>query len=60
MPNNPDTPFRLDHPLQDYKEHSIRDNFDPLIINWKGKIGTVILYHQFRMLIIWQKRTVQM
>ncbi len=39
MPNNPDTPFRLDHPLQDYKEHSIRDNFDPLIINWKGKIG---------------------
>ena len=39
MPNNPHTPFRLDHPLQDYKEHSITDNINPLIINWKGKIG---------------------
>ena len=39
MPNNPDTPFRLDHPLQDYKEHSIRDTINPLVINWKGKIG---------------------
>ena len=39
MPNNPHTPFRLDHPLKDYTEHSIRDNFDPLVINWKGKIG---------------------
>ena len=38
MPNNPDTPFRLDHPLQDYKEHSIRDTINPLVINWKGKI----------------------
>ena len=39
MPNNPHTPFRLDHPLQDYKEHSIRDVLNPLVINWKGKIG---------------------
>ena len=39
MPNNPDTPFRLDDPLQGSKDISIRDNINPLIINWKGKIG---------------------
>lgn len=40
MPNNPHTPFRLDDPLvPDYNEYSIQDNLNPLVINWKGKIG---------------------
>ena len=40
MPNNPHTPLRVDDPLvPDYNEYSIQDNFNPLVINWKGKIG---------------------
>ena len=39
MPNNPHTPFRLDHPLQDYQDFRAPTNIDPLVINWKGKIG---------------------
>lgn len=39
MPNNPHTPFRLDDPLQDYKDYPAPTNIDPLVINWKGKIG---------------------
>ena len=39
MPNNPDTEFRLDHPLKDSKDVSVRDNINPIVINWKGKIG---------------------
>jgi hypothetical protein len=39
MPNNPHTPFRLDDPLQDYKNYRAPTNIDPLVINWKGKIG---------------------
>ena len=40
MPNNPHTKLRVDDPLvPDYNEFSIQDNFHPLVINWKGKIG---------------------
>jgi hypothetical protein len=40
MPNNPHTPLRVDDPLvPDYNEYSVQDNFSPLVINWKGKIG---------------------
>jgi hypothetical protein len=40
MPNNPHTPLRIDDPLvPDYNEWSVQDNFNPLVINWKGKIG---------------------
>ena len=39
MPNNPFTPFRLDGLLDGYKEYRAPTNVDPLIINWKGKIG---------------------
>lgn len=39
MPNNPFTPFRLDGLLDDYIEYRAPTNIDPLIINWKGKIG---------------------
>jgi hypothetical protein len=40
MPNNPHTPLRVDHPLiPDYNKWPIQDNIDPLVINWKGKIG---------------------
>ena len=39
MPNNPHTPFRLDDPYKDYTKHKLDNRMDPLIINWKGKIG---------------------
>ena len=39
MPNNPHTEFRLDDPLKDSKDISVRDNINPIVINWKGKIG---------------------
>ena len=39
MPNNPHTEFRLDDPLGDSKDISVRDNINPIVINWKGKIG---------------------
>jgi len=39
MPNNPHTPFRLDGLLDGYKDFRAPTNVDPLIINWKGKIG---------------------
>ena len=39
MPNNPHTEFRLDDPLKDSKDVSVRDNISPIVINWKGKIG---------------------
>jgi len=39
MPNNPYTPFRLDDPYKGYKRHKIETRMDPLVINWKGKIG---------------------
>ena len=39
MPNNPHTPFRQDTLLQGMEDISVRDNINPLVINWKGKIG---------------------
>lgn len=39
MPNNPFTPFRLDDPYKDYKDKPLDERIDPLVINWKGKIG---------------------
>lgn len=39
MPNNPYTKFRLDDPYSGYKRHKLDMRTDPLVINWKGKIG---------------------
>ena len=39
MPNNPYTPFRQDDPYKDYLKHKLDNRMDPLVINWKGKIG---------------------
>ena len=39
MPNNPHTDFRLDDLHMGSKDVSVRDTINPLVINWKGKIG---------------------
>ncbi len=39
MPNNPFTKFRQDDPYKDYKAIKLDVRNDPLVINWKGKIG---------------------
>ena len=39
MPNNPPIKKRVDSPFKDYRDNPIASNSDPLVINWKGKIG---------------------
>ena len=39
MPNNPEIEIRHDNPFKDYQNKFVHTQADPLIINWKGKIG---------------------
>jgi len=39
MPNNPPTPLKLDTPFTNYRKEFVHTQADPLVINWKGKIG---------------------
>jgi len=39
MPNNPPIEKRVDSPFKDYQNKFVHTQADPLVINWKGKIG---------------------
>ena len=39
MPNNPEIAIRHDNPFKDYQNKFVHTQADPLVINWKGKIG---------------------